>query len=42
MNKTLGATCKAIGATVIIGAFVLAACLFSESGRSYYPASRVR
>lgn len=40
MNKTLGTTCKAIGATVLIGVFVVAACLFSESSRSYYPAGR--
>ncbi|WP_268891925.1 hypothetical protein [Eggerthella guodeyinii] len=38
MDKTLGTTCKAVGATVLIGIFVLVACLFSESSRSYYPA----
>lgn len=38
MNKTLGTTCKAVGATILIGVFVLAACLFSESSRSSYPA----
>lgn len=41
MDKTLGTTCKAVGATVMIGIFVLVACLFSESSRSSYP-SRAR
>ena len=38
MNETLGTTCKAVGATVLIGIFVLAACLLSECTRTTYPA----
>lgn len=34
MNKTLSTTCKIIGATVLIGVCVVAACLFSESSRT--------
>ena len=34
MSKPLSIACKAVGATVIIGAFVLVACLFSESSRT--------
>ena len=39
MSKPLSIACKAVGATVIIGAFVLVACLFSESSRTMYPLS---
>ena len=42
MAKPLGTTCKVIGATVIIGMFALAACLFSESNRTVRPARRAR
>ena len=42
MSKPLSIACKAVGATVIIGAFVLVACLFSESSRTRYPISRTR
>ena len=42
MSKPMSPTCKAVGATVIIGAFVLVACLFSESSRTRYPVGRTR
>ena len=42
MSKPLSIACKAVGATVIIGAFVLVACLLSESSRTMYPISRTR
>ena len=45
MSKPLSIACKAVGATVIIGAFVLVACLFSEAqvpprGPNRRPAAR--
>lgn len=42
MDKTLSTTCKAVGATVTIGIFVLVACLFSESSRIVRPPARTR
>lgn len=42
MNKTLGTTCKVVGATVLIGVFVVAACLFSENSRTCYATSHSR